>query len=195
MYWSYNIFFFDVLFAKPTLFFHLFYFMYFLWSGNSDRPVILKDLKKLKYLECVIKETLRVFPSVPIIGRELNEDCDVGENASMKVVGRVDFSVCVCLALFSWHINCLMTGGYNLTKGSQLLIVPYALHRDPRYFPDPEEFKPERFFPENSTGRHPYAYVPFSAGPRNCIGLYPSESVWPFRRTWQGVSHNSVFEM
>ncbi|XP_036313639.1 cytochrome P450 4V2-like [Pipistrellus kuhlii] len=106
--------------------------------GNSDRPVTLEDLKKLKYLECVIKETLRVFPSVPIIARELNEDCDVG--------------------------------GYILTKGSQLLIVPYSLHRDPRYFPDPEEFKPERFFPENSTGRHPYAYVPFSAGPRNCIG-------------------------
>ncbi|EPQ05806.1 Cytochrome P450 4V3 [Myotis brandtii] len=106
--------------------------------GNSDRPVTLEDLKKLKYLECVIKETLRIFPSVPIIARGLNEDCDVG--------------------------------GYNIVKGSQILIVPYALHRDQKYFPDPEEFKPERFFPENSMGRHPYAYVPFSAGPRNCIG-------------------------
>ncbi|XP_006092710.1 cytochrome P450 4V2-like isoform X1 [Myotis lucifugus] len=106
--------------------------------GNSDRPVTLEDLKKLKYLECVIKETLRIFPSVPVIARGLNEDCDVG--------------------------------GYNVVKGSQILIIPYALHRDPKYFPDPEEFKPERFFPENSVGRHPYAYVPFSAGPRNCIG-------------------------
>ncbi|XP_070264337.1 cytochrome P450 4V2-like isoform X2 [Myotis yumanensis] len=106
--------------------------------GNSDRPVTSEDLKKLKYLECVIKETLRIFPSVPIIARELNEDCDVG--------------------------------GYKIVKGSQILIIPYALHRDPKYFPDPEEFKPERFFPENSMGRHPYAYVPFSAGPRNCIG-------------------------
>ncbi|EPQ05642.1 Cytochrome P450 4V3 [Myotis brandtii] len=45
--------------------------------GNSDRPVTSEDLKKLKYLECVIKETLRIFPSVPIIARGLNEDCDV----------------------------------------------------------------------------------------------------------------------
>ncbi|XP_040821879.1 cytochrome P450 4V2 [Ochotona curzoniae] len=106
--------------------------------GKSDRPATLEDLKNLKYLECVIKETLRLFPSVPMFARSLSEDCVVA--------------------------------GFNVTQGTQAVIVPYALHRDPKYFPNPEEFQPERFFPENAQGRHPYAYVPFSAGPRNCIG-------------------------
>lgn len=63
-----------------------------------------------------------------------------------------------------------LAGGFKVPKGTNAIIVSYALHRDPGVFPDPEEFRPERFFPENSSGRHPYAYIPFSAGPRNCIG-------------------------
>lgn len=64
------------------------------------------------------------------------------------------------------------TGGYAIPKGVNIIIVPFALHRDPEHFPEPEEFKPERFLPENASGRNPYAYIPFSAGLRNCIGKF-----------------------
>ena len=48
----------------------------------------------------------------------------------------------------------------------------YNLHRDPAVWgEDPEIFNPNNFLPEKQTARHPYSYLPFSGGPRNCIGI------------------------
>jgi len=61
-------------------------------------------------------------------------------------------------------------GGYHVPKGAQVLVSPYALHRRPELWGDPDRFDPERFAPVRVAQRHRYAHVPFGAGPRQCIG-------------------------
>ncbi|KYN45369.1 Cytochrome P450 4C1 [Trachymyrmex septentrionalis] len=106
--------------------------------GDSEVPASVKELSQLKYLERVIKETLRIFPSVPLIMRELEEDVKIDH--------------------------------YTLLKGTSVTLAILLTHRNPAVWPDPLKFDPDRFLPENSQNRNPYAYIPFSAGPRNCIG-------------------------
>ncbi|CAG9821695.1 unnamed protein product [Phaedon cochleariae] len=98
----------------------------------------MKELNEMKYLEQVIKETLRLAPSVPILARVLTEE--------------------------------VVLDGKTFPSGTNLLISPYITHRLPHVFPNPLEFNPDRFSPENLEKMHPYAFLPFSLGPRNCIG-------------------------
>ena len=61
-------------------------------------------------------------------------------------------------------------GDYCLPAGTDLFICSWLLHRHPAYWEQPDEFRPERFSPTNEARRHRYVYLPFSAGPRHCIG-------------------------
>lgn len=108
------------------------------YGEEVNVPVVPSDLKYFKYLDCVIKEVLRLYPSVPFIARDLLCDTIIGD--------------------------------YNIPKGTTCVMYLYELHRDPEVFPNPEIFDPDRFSPENCQNRNPFAYLPFSAGPRNCIG-------------------------
>lgn len=61
-------------------------------------------------------------------------------------------------------------GGYSVPKDATLMIFTYMLHRHPDFWPDAEKFQPERFGAEALSRHHPYAFLPFSHGPRQCIG-------------------------
>nr|ARW29619.1 P450 [Corythucha ciliata] len=107
--------------------------------GYSSRDVTAEELPKMKYLEKVIKETLRLFPSVPYMSRKLSQDVILKDETIIP-------------------------------QGANLVMIPFLIHRNPQAFPDPEVFNPERFTSDKSAERHPFSYIPFSAGPKNCIG-------------------------
>lgn len=139
--------------------------------GDEARDVDFDDLKNLPYLECCLKEALRLFPSVPMFARTLHEDA---------TIGKFDFLMVRFLGLEtipllgglepSLRLALTVSANYVIPSGTQVVIYPYLVHRDPKHWPDPEIYNPDRFLAENSNGRHPYAYLPFSAGARNCIG-------------------------
>ncbi|XP_072381843.1 cytochrome P450 4C1-like [Diabrotica undecimpunctata] len=105
---------------------------------GPDRRAFPEDLPQMKYLERVIKETMRIFPVVPLLGRTLDEDIDGGDMV--------------------------------FPSGSSVIVGTVFVHRNPVYWPDPLKFDPDRFLSENIAKRHPCTYIPFSYGPRNCIG-------------------------
>jgi cytochrome P450 len=60
--------------------------------------------------------------------------------------------------------------GVSIPSGTMMFMLPYVLHRDPRFWDSPERFDPERFSAERSAGRPKCSYVPFGAGQRTCLG-------------------------
>jgi len=60
--------------------------------------------------------------------------------------------------------------GYHIPAGSYVTVSPYVTHRDPELWPQPDQFDPGRFAPENAAGRPRFAYFPFGGGPHQCIG-------------------------
>ncbi|XP_046382306.1 uncharacterized protein LOC124153250 [Ischnura elegans] len=107
-------------------------------SGGATGGSNVESMGELQLLERCIKETLRMYPSVPYIARLLAEDLEMGD--------------------------------YTIPANTMINVAITGIHMNSSVFPDPETFDPDRFLPEEVKSRHPYAYIPFSAGPRNCIG-------------------------
>ncbi|XP_026747298.1 cytochrome P450 4g15 [Trichoplusia ni] len=108
--------------------------------GDSDRPATFQDTLEMKYLERCLMETLRLYPPVPIIARQLKQDIT------------------------------LPSCGKQVPAGTTVVVATYKLHRRPDVYPNANKFDPDNFLPEKSANRHYYAFVPFSAGPRSCVG-------------------------
>ncbi|XP_070822233.1 cytochrome P450 4B1-like [Chaetodon trifascialis] len=98
-----------------------------------------EDLSKLPYTTMCIKESLRLYPPVPGMSRNITKP----------------------ITFFD---------GRTLPAGSLIGTGVYGIHRNATVWENPEVFDPLRFLPENVSKRSPHAFVPFSAGPRNCIG-------------------------
>lgn len=85
-------------------------------------------------------ESLRMFPPVPMIARKINQDVKMA------------------------------TENHVLPAGCTVVIGTFKLHRRDDIFPNAEVFDPDNFLPERCQNRHYYSFIPFSAGPRSCVG-------------------------
>lgn len=100
-----------------------------------------ETIMEMSYMDKIVKETLRKYPIVPVLSRECVKDFKIPDSDVI------------------------------IDKGTAISISALGLQRDPEYYPDPMKFDPERFNEENKATRHPYTYIPFGEGPRNCIGM------------------------
>ncbi|XP_055712885.1 probable cytochrome P450 6d4 isoform X2 [Phlebotomus papatasi] len=104
--------------------------------------ITYESINEMKYLENCIDETLRMYAPVPVLNRECTTE--------YKVPGR----------------------DIIIEKGTRIFIPAHAIHHDPKYYQNPESFKPERFKTDASNNEQKgIIYMPFGDGPRACIGL------------------------
>lgn len=99
-----------------------------------------EQISNLKYVHQVIKEVLRLYPPVRLLGKYCKQDC-------------------------------IVPGGYQMKAGMISAISVYAMHHNEKVYPNHNSFDPDRWTPEEEQKRSRFAWLPFSTGPRGCIGM------------------------
>merc|ERR1719427_1242839 len=107
---------------------------------GDNETVESSEESRMTTLTMCIKEAMRLYPILYVIARELTHDVE------------------------------LKKAQVTLEKGTRANVNIYALHHNPAVWENPEVYDPNRFTADNSSKRSPFAFIPFAAGPRNCIG-------------------------
>lgn len=112
------------------------------WLSKSDGKLSYEMIFGMQYLDQVINESLRKYPPIPNLNRKVTKDYIIPET------------------------------NLTIAKGTSVYLPTYSFHHDPENYPNPQKFDPERFSPDDDVRvRHPFTFLPFGDGPRNCIGL------------------------
>src|SRR5262249_38431658 len=103
-------------------------------AALGERTPTADDMPRLKYVERVVQEAMRLYPPAWVMDRVPLEDVELG--------------------------------GFRIRKGTDVWISPWVLHRDPRFWDDPETFAPDRWSGDLHKRLPKFAYFPFGGGPR-----------------------------
>uniref|UniRef100_A0A672IWX2 unspecific monooxygenase n=1 Tax=Salarias fasciatus TaxID=181472 RepID=A0A672IWX2_SALFA len=113
--------------------------------------------------------------------REIDSTFPNKESIQYEALMQMEYLDCVvseCLRLYPPALRLervaketVKINGVTVPKGMLVMVPVYALHRDPELWPEPEEFRPERFSKEKKQHINPYSYLTFGIGPRNCLGM------------------------
>ncbi|CAH2269488.1 jg27297 [Pararge aegeria aegeria] len=113
---------------------------------KNDGKLDYATIQNMRYLDMVVSEVLRLWPPGVALDRICVKDYNMGKP------------------------NDKSTQDYIIRKGEAIWVPTWCFHRDPKCFPNPDKFDPERFSDENKHFINSTAYMPFGLGPRNCIG-------------------------
>ena len=112
-----------------------------IFEKTGTFEITYADTQNMKYMDMVLNESMRIMSPVPLIGREVSQDIT-------------------------------LSNGWEIPKGLTIMLSIYHTHRRKDIWgPHADSFYPDHFLPSHFDQIHPYAYLPFTKGLRNCIGM------------------------
>ncbi|XP_014487196.1 PREDICTED: cytochrome P450 6j1-like [Dinoponera quadriceps] len=112
--------------------------------AKYDGQLSCYALKEMTYIDQVINESLRLYPPVPCFGKICTEESELKSSDGLSC---------------------------RIHPGTEIFVNVYEMHRNPKYWPNPDVFDPDRFSSERKTEIEKYTFLPFGEGPRTCVAM------------------------